>query len=166
MLANLIGNALKYSPASAPVSVVVQRHPGEIEVAVADEGMGIPAEELPRLFERFHRTPQAQASGLPGTGLGLSICQGIIEIHEGRIWPESAGVGQGATFRFTLPIGRLESTRAAGLQQKRTYQQARRLDGLAMIQPEQMSGLWGGKTIPMTPDRTLREEAHCKSHSS
>jgi signal transduction histidine kinase len=109
VLANLIGNALKYSPATTHVSVVVQRHPGEIEVAVTDQGMGIPAEELPRLFDRFHRTPQAQASGLPGTGLGLYICQGIIDIHEGRIWSESAGIGRGATFRFTLPIGPRES---------------------------------------------------------
>jgi signal transduction histidine kinase len=102
VLANLIGNALKYSPESARVTVAVQQRPGEIEVAVADQGMGISAEELPRLFERFHRTRQAQASGLPGTGLGLYICRGIIEIHEGRIWSESAGVGQGSTFRFNV----------------------------------------------------------------
>jgi signal transduction histidine kinase len=65
--------------------------------------MGIPANELPRLFDRFYRTPQAIASGLPGTGLGLYICRGIIAAHGGRLWAESPGEGKGATFRFTLP---------------------------------------------------------------
>ena len=113
VLANLIGNALKYSPAEARVVVSVVRHPfgsaqgrpGAVEVAVADRGIGIPAAELPHLFGRFFRTPQAQASGLPGTGLGLYICRGIVEAHGGRIWAESGGEGQGATFRFTLPTG-------------------------------------------------------------
>lgn len=103
VLANLLANALKYSPESERVSVVVERHARDIEVAVADRGMGIPPEELPGLFERFHRTPQARASGLPGTGLGLYICAGIVAAHGGRIWAESPGAGQGATFRFTLP---------------------------------------------------------------
>jgi signal transduction histidine kinase len=106
VLANLIGNALKYSPAGARVRVAVERdsgEPGEIEVAVRDRGMGIPPAELPRLFDRFYRTPQAHASGLTGTGLGLHICWGIVEAHGGRIWADSAGEGRGATFRFTLP---------------------------------------------------------------
>jgi signal transduction histidine kinase len=103
VLTNLITNALKYSPPDRPVTVAVERGNGEIEVAVSDEGMGIPSEELPYLFQRYYRTPQALASGLPGTGLGLYICRGIVEAHGGRIWAESPGVGQGATFRFTLP---------------------------------------------------------------
>jgi signal transduction histidine kinase len=65
--------------------------------------MGIPTAELPRLFERFYRTPQAQASGLAGTGLGLYICAGIVAAHGGRLWAESPGEDRGATFRFTLP---------------------------------------------------------------
>jgi signal transduction histidine kinase len=105
VLANLVGNALKYSPDSEPVSVVVERGLDEIEVAVNDRGMGIPPRELSRLFQRFHRTPQARASGLTGTGLGLYISRGIVEGHRGRIWAASAGEGQGATFRFVLPIG-------------------------------------------------------------
>jgi signal transduction histidine kinase/CheY-like chemotaxis protein len=104
VLANLIGNALKYSPEGERVSVTVDRGAGEIAVAVSDRGMGIPAEELPGLFDRFHRTPQAVASGLPGTGLGLYICLGIITAHGGRIWAESPGEGQGASFRFILPL--------------------------------------------------------------
>lgn len=104
VLANLIGNALKYSADTARVKVAVERGPRGVDVAVSDRGMGIPREELPRLFERFHRTPQARASGLPGTGLGLYICWGIVVAHGGHIWAESAGPGRGATFRFSLPV--------------------------------------------------------------
>ncbi len=82
----------------------MERRAGEVEVAVSDRGMGILAEELPPLFNRFHRTPQAVASGHPGTGLGLYICLGIVTVHSGRIWAESPGEGQGATFSFTLPV--------------------------------------------------------------
>jgi signal transduction histidine kinase len=104
VLANLVGNALKYSPAHERVRVAMERRGQKVEVAVGDRGMGIPPAELPRLFDRFHRTPQALASGLSGTGLGLYICQGIVEAHGGRLWATSPGVGQGATFRFTLPV--------------------------------------------------------------
>ena len=103
VLANLVGNALKYSPDGARVGVAVERGAAAIEVAISDRGLGIPAAELPRLFQRFYRTPQALASGLPGTGLGLYVCAGIIAAHGGRLWAESPGEGQGATFRFTLP---------------------------------------------------------------
>jgi len=110
VLANLVGNALKYSPDTERVSVTAERGNGDIEVVVGDRGMGIPSNELPRLFERFHRTPQAMASGLPGTGLGLYICRGIVVAHGGRLWAESPGEGQGAAFRFTLPTASLEQT--------------------------------------------------------
>ena len=103
VLANLVGNALKYSPDGARVGVAVEPGAAAIEVAISDRGLGIPAAELPRLFQRFYRTPQAHASGLPGTGLGLYVCAGIIAAHGGRLWAESPGEGQGATFRFTLP---------------------------------------------------------------
>ena len=80
----------------------------DVELAISDHGMGITADELPLLFERFHRTRQARTSGLSGTRLGLYICSGIIAAHGGRIWAESPGAGLGATFRFTLPIARIE----------------------------------------------------------
>jgi signal transduction histidine kinase len=103
VLANLIGNALKYSPDDSRVTVVVTRHDGGIEVAVSDQGMGIPSNDLIRVFDRFHRTPQALASGRPGTGLGLYICRCIVAAHGGSLWAESPGEQLGATFRFTLP---------------------------------------------------------------
>jgi signal transduction histidine kinase len=103
VLANLVDNAVKYSPDWERVCIVVDRRSAGIEVAVTDRGMGIPAKELPRLFERYYRTPQAHASGRAGSGLGLFICRGIIAAHGGRLWAESPGEGQGATFRFDLP---------------------------------------------------------------
>ncbi len=105
VLANLIGNALKYSPVGERVSVVAEQCSEEIAVAVQDRGMGIPSTELPRLFDRFYRAPQAHVSAVPGAGLGLSISLGIVVAHGGRLWAESAGEGRGATFRFTLPNG-------------------------------------------------------------
>ncbi len=103
-LGNLLRNALKYSPENERVTVVLEQRPGEVEVAVIDRGMGIAPEELSQIFQRFHRTWQGRASGLPGIGLGLYICHGIITRHGGRIWAESPGEGKGATFRFILPV--------------------------------------------------------------
>jgi signal transduction histidine kinase len=109
VLANLIGNALKYSSEHTKVEVIVEQRSEMIEVAVADRGIGILPNELLTVFERFHRTPQAIASGVPGTGLGLHICRGIVIAHGGRIWAESPGEGEGTTVRFTLPISSLLS---------------------------------------------------------
>lgn len=113
VLANLVGNGLKYGAPSGRVSVVLEQRVGEIEVAITDLGIGVPPEEMEHLFKRFYRTPQAKASGLPGTGLGLYICRGIVEAHGGRIWAESPGAQEGATFRFTLPLPPPESRAAA-----------------------------------------------------
>ena len=118
VLANLISNALKYSQPEAPIEVRVDWRDADLQVAVVDRGMGIEGPELPRLFERFHRTPQAIASGLPGTGLGLYLCRGIIEAHGGRLWAESAGTGQGATFQFTLPRRAPAAARGQGSAQR------------------------------------------------
>ena len=103
VFANLISNALKYSPNDARVSVAIKRGHAGIEVVIGDKGLGIPTNELGQVFARFHRTPQARATGLGGSGLGLYICQGIITAHGGRLWAESPGEHLGATFRFTLP---------------------------------------------------------------
>lgn len=104
VLANLLDNALKYSPGGEPVSLAVQTGADEVVVSVSDCGLGIPPAEIPRLFERFYRTASASTTGIPGTGLGLFICDRIISAHGGRLWAESAGVGKGSTFAFTLPL--------------------------------------------------------------
>jgi PAS domain S-box-containing protein len=113
VLANLIGNALKYSPRAERIDVVVTRRAAEVEVAVVDRGMGLPPEELEPIFDRYYRSPQARDSSLAGTGLGLYICRGIVAAHGGRLWAESPGEGQGATFRFTLPAPRATGRRGS-----------------------------------------------------
>jgi signal transduction histidine kinase len=103
ILANLIGNALKFTPEGGLVDVHAQRDGDFVRFSVIDTGPGIPADELPSLFTRFH---QAQNNGQKnaGLGLGLSISKGLVEAHSGRIWVESLP-GAGSGFNFTLPTG-------------------------------------------------------------
>jgi signal transduction histidine kinase len=103
VLLNLVGNARKYSPSGGEIRVRALPLQTEVEISVADQGLGIPAEALPRLFEDFYRIPGPEREGIPGTGLGLSICRKIVEAHGGRIWAESNGPGFGSRFAFTLP---------------------------------------------------------------
>lgn len=98
---NLVHNAIKFTPPGGRVRVGVAQRDDAIAVVVADNGVGIAGEVLPRLFERFYKADKARASG--GTGLGLAIAKHLVQAHGGQIWAESAGEGQGATFTFTLP---------------------------------------------------------------
>lgn len=100
-LGNLVHNALKFTPEKGQIWLRARPQDGEVLVEVADTGIGIPPEDLPRVFERFFRGDRSRTSG--GTGLGLAIAKHVIEAHGGKIWVESTGrPGQGATFRFTL----------------------------------------------------------------
>jgi signal transduction histidine kinase len=101
VLMNLLGNALKFTPVGGSVLVRVRPVDAEIEVSVTDSGPGIPAEEIPLLFERFGQTAHARQSRAAGTGLGLLICRRVVEAHGGRIWIESAAEG-GARVAFRL----------------------------------------------------------------
>jgi PAS domain S-box-containing protein len=97
---NLIGNALKFSPAEGAVTVRARSGPGEVQLAVADQGPGISADEVPHLFQPYWTKHQ---NGRKGTGLGLYISKGIVEAHGGRIWVDTHE-GRGSTFFFTLPL--------------------------------------------------------------
>lgn len=104
VLINLTGNAIKFSQVGSPVRVTTALVDNRIEVKVIDQGPGIPAEALPKLFSKFYQVPQqskGNGSG-HGTGLGLYIAKGVIEAHRGHIGVESQ-TGQGSTFFFTLP---------------------------------------------------------------
>ena len=107
VIGNLLTNAARHSPESSTIRVSAVRRGDEVEVSVADQGRGIPAEDLPRLFRRFTGGEREGSGSGPGsgsdTGLGLAICRGIVEAHGGRIWAESDGLGLGARFKFTLP---------------------------------------------------------------
>jgi signal transduction histidine kinase len=103
VLDNLISNAMKYSPAAEPLLVTVAVEGGVGKVAVTDSGIGIPAEHLARVFDRFYRVG-GTGDAVAGQGLGLSICKEIVAAHGGKIWAESKGPGLGSTFSFTLPL--------------------------------------------------------------
>ena len=108
VLYNLLGNALKYSPADGHVSVRVERRHEWACVAVADRGIGIPPEALPQLFDRFYRAENADGQNARGIGLGLYVVKEIITLHEGRVEVESTE-GQGSTFTVCLPLHEVET---------------------------------------------------------
>jgi signal transduction histidine kinase len=100
VLANLVDNAIKFSPGGGTVSVTGQRRSGTIELCVADGGVGIPEEERERIFRKFYRGSSSVLSG--GTGLGLFITRGLVTAMGGRIWVDSVE-GKGSTFTLELP---------------------------------------------------------------
>jgi two-component system phosphate regulon sensor histidine kinase PhoR len=103
VMTNLLSNAIKFSNHGGNVTVRSKVNGSELLVQVTDQGIGIPAEVIPHLFERFYRVKDTAARG--GLGLGLYISKQIITAHGGRIWAESK-VGKGSTFNFTLPLDR------------------------------------------------------------
>jgi PAS domain S-box-containing protein len=111
VLANLLSNARKFSPDGGPVDLTARVLAGAVEVSVRDRGLGLPVEALPRLFEKFYRVDNSDRREIKGTGLGLAISRQIVEAHGGRISVESAGLGQGTTVRFTLPLAPSEADR-------------------------------------------------------
>jgi signal transduction histidine kinase len=105
MITNLILNAIKYSPDGSHVEVKAVENSEHIVVSIQDHGIGIPADELPKIFDEFYRASNARAKERDGTGLGLSISKQIVERHGGRIWAESR-LGKGTTIGFTLSKSR------------------------------------------------------------
>lgn len=103
VLDNLLSNAAKFTPRGGRIAVEVAPRDREVTVSVRDTGIGLRAEDLPKLFEPFSQVHDPMQHTQPGTGLGLFICKGIVEQHGGRIWAESEGPGKGATFTFALP---------------------------------------------------------------
>ena len=99
---NLIDNALKYSPADSSIEIRASVAAANLTVSVADHGIGIPATDLTKIFDKFYRVQHDEIS-VPGTGLGLAICKSIVEAHGGRIWAENRSEG-GAVFSFSIPL--------------------------------------------------------------
>jgi len=100
VLTNLVHNGIKFTPPDGEITVSVVAHDDEIVISVRDTGVGIPSDDLPRIFERFYKADRARSGG--GTGLGLAIAKHIVRAHNGRIWAESRE-GRGSTFYVALP---------------------------------------------------------------
>jgi signal transduction histidine kinase len=98
---NLVGNAVKFTPAQGRVEVTARSENEHVEVAVADTGPGIAADDLEKIFQEFEQTMEGKQA--EGTGLGLPLSRKLIELHGGRLWAESQP-GHGSTFRFSLPV--------------------------------------------------------------
>ena len=100
---NLLSNALRYTPAPGEVEVAVAREGAAVRFSVRDTGVGLAAEHLPRVFERFYRVDKSRSRAFGGSGVGLAIARSLVEAMGGRVWVTSRGADQGATFSFTLP---------------------------------------------------------------
>jgi heavy metal sensor kinase len=107
---NLLENAIDFSPAGGVVRVNCWERGNEVGITVSDDGPGIPAEDLERLFDRFYRVDHARGRDLGGSGLGLAICRELAHAHGGRVWVESE-LGAGSSFSLALPARREESAR-------------------------------------------------------
>ena len=103
VVTNLVNNAIKYSPQGGPIRVTTALEGRLVHLRVADHGLGIPAEALETIFDRYARIESRTSRSIQGTGLGLSIVRQIVELHNGRVWAEST-LGQGSVFHVTLPF--------------------------------------------------------------
>jgi signal transduction histidine kinase len=98
---NLVGNAIKYTPDKGHITVSATADQGQVIVTVEDDGIGIPADELPYVFEKFYRVKSPETDDIIGSGLGLSLVKSIIDKHDGRVWVHSR-VGEGSAFTIVL----------------------------------------------------------------
>jgi two-component system sensor histidine kinase VicK len=124
VLDNLLHNAAKFSPTDQPITIALRREHEDVVVSVTDRGAGIPADELPRVFERYYRGDE-QRRTVPGAGIGLAVSREIVTAHGGRIWAMSEGPGKGTTVSFALPAA-LRPSDAAALESGRTFGTATR----------------------------------------
>jgi signal transduction histidine kinase len=104
VLLNLLGNALQYTPSGGQVTIRAWSEGRQAFVAVQDTGIGLAAEHLPHVFERFYRVDKSRARSGGGSGIGLTIAKHLVEAQGGRIWATSPGPGQGSTFSVGLPV--------------------------------------------------------------
>ena len=103
VLSNLISNALQHTPAGGHIAVTLNTRPELVTIAVADDGNGIAAEDLPKIFDRFYRVDSARSRTGGNTGLGLAIVKAIVQAHDGEIDVISSGPGQGSVVTVSLP---------------------------------------------------------------
>lgn len=108
VMLNLLGNALQYTPAEGCVAVRVQPNGKTVQISVEDTGIGLEADDLKRIFQRFYRVDKSRARLSGGSGIGLTIARHWVEAHGGKIWAESDGLGQGSRFHVSLPTEKVQ----------------------------------------------------------
>jgi len=106
VLTNLVGNALHYTPSGGKVYVHAFREKSVVRFSITDTGIGISAEQMPFIFNRFYRTDKSRTRASGGSGIGLTITKALVQAHQGKIWAESNGEGKGSTFSFLIPLSR------------------------------------------------------------
>ena len=138
VLNNLLSNAARHSPESAPIRVAVVHDDTEVAISVSDEGSGVPPERLPHLFRKHAVVDADGGTQDRGTGLGLVICKGLVEAHGGRIRAESPGPGQGTRFTFTLPVAG-EAGDGAARRRARLPRDGRERTGILVVDDDPLS---------------------------
>lgn len=103
-LSNILNNAIKFTPDQGIIQISCERRPAEIWLKISDNGIGIPADQLEKIFDEFHQVADHMTRRHNGMGLGLPIARGMVEAHNGRVWAESQGVNKGSTFYVALPV--------------------------------------------------------------
>ncbi|MDY0125646.1 MAG: ATP-binding protein [Anaerolineaceae bacterium] len=106
VLTNLVGNALQYTPSGGKVTLLVRRESYDVLFSVMDNGIGISADQIPLIFNRFYRTDKSRTRTSGGSGIGLTIAKALVIAHQGKIWAESKGEGKGSTFSFLIPLSK------------------------------------------------------------
>jgi signal transduction histidine kinase len=107
VLENILNNAVKYTPNGGRITLRVEPRPREVWIQIVDSGIGIPEDQLEKIFDMFHQVEDHLTRSYNGMGLGLAIARGMIEAHGGRLWAESAGKNKGSTFTIALPQAQL-----------------------------------------------------------
>lgn len=104
IVVNLIGNAIKFTPEGGEIRIRVSAADASIRVEVIDNGLGIASDKLEKIFEKFYQVDSSSTRAAGGMGMGLPIARELVELHGGRLWAESEGIGKGSRFIFTLPV--------------------------------------------------------------
>jgi two-component system phosphate regulon sensor histidine kinase PhoR len=108
ILNNLLSNAIKYSPQGGEIRLIMRAENGQLKISVKDHGIGIPADKLERIFDKFERVDNSDTRRTGGTGIGLFLVKHLVAQHGGKVWAESK-LGEGSTFHFDIPIAGIES---------------------------------------------------------